>query len=206
MNVTTDIGKFAIFPKSLMGRLSHGATTLYLAIYLYADQEGVCWPGQVRLAADINATQRSVRNWTKELMDAGALTVTKRTTPSGDPDTHMYHLNTVPKVGNLFPQGAERNDTTGAERNDPLTITTGTRPNEGICRFTRPTYEDVLGYMRERNVPDPGMESKKFHDFYTSKGWLVGKVPMKDWKAAVRNWERNITKPKGEREWNDVTA
>ena len=35
------------------------------------------------------------------------------------------------------------------------------------------------------NYPDV---SENFVDFYTSKGWLVGKVPMKDWKAAVRGW------------------
>ena len=32
-----------------------------------------------------------------------------------------------------------------------------------------------------------------FIDFYAAKGWLVGKVPMRDWKAACRNaekWER----------------
>lgn len=55
-------------------------------------------------------------------------------------------------------------------------------------RFTPPTLEEVKAYCIERkNTVDP----QRFIDYYTSKGWLVGKNKMKDWKAAVRTWERN---------------
>ena len=53
-------------------------------------------------------------------------------------------------------------------------------------RFTPPTFEEVQAYCTERkNNVDP----ERFIDFYASKGWMVGKNKMKDWKAAVRNWE-----------------
>ena len=35
------------------------------------------------------------------------------------------------------------------------------------------------------------VDAEKFIDYYTSNGWKVGKNSMKDWKAAVRTWERN---------------
>ena len=35
------------------------------------------------------------------------------------------------------------------------------------------------------------MDAERFVDYYTSNGWMVGKNKMKDWKAAVRTWERN---------------
>lgn len=57
-----------------------------------------------------------------------------------------------------------------------------------IKRFTPPTYEQVFGYCKERNN---SVDANVFIDFYESKGWMVGKNKMKDWKAAVRNWERN---------------
>ena len=38
------------------------------------------------------------------------------------------------------------------------------------------------------------MDPEKFIDFYESKGWMVGKNKMKDWKAAVRTWERSESK------------
>lgn len=57
-------------------------------------------------------------------------------------------------------------------------------------RFIPPTLEEVQAYVAERRSP---VDPQGFIDFYASKGWVVGKVPMKDWKAACRNaekWER----------------
>lgn len=59
-------------------------------------------------------------------------------------------------------------------------------------KFVKPTVEEVRLYcMERRNSVDP----QAFVDFYDSKGWLIGKTPMKDWKAAVRTWERTRTAP-----------
>ena len=54
-------------------------------------------------------------------------------------------------------------------------------------RFTPPTLDDVLAYIRERGS---NVDAQRFLDFYTAKGWMVGKNRMKDWKAAVRTWEK----------------
>lgn len=61
-------------------------------------------------------------------------------------------------------------------------------PTPKRARFTPPTIEEVTAYCRERkNTVDP----QAWYDHYTSNGWKVGKNAMKDWKAAVRTWERN---------------
>ncbi len=54
-------------------------------------------------------------------------------------------------------------------------------------KFTIPTVEEVENYCFERNNK---VDAEMFVDFYSSKGWMIGKNPMKDWKAAVRTWER----------------
>ena len=55
-------------------------------------------------------------------------------------------------------------------------------------QFLPPTIEDVKKYCSLRgNKVSP----ETFVDFYESKGWMVGKNKMKDWKAAVRTWEKN---------------
>ena len=54
-------------------------------------------------------------------------------------------------------------------------------------RFTPPTLDEVTDYCRERQN---GVDPQRFVDFYASKGWKVGNQPMKDWRAAVRTWER----------------
>lgn len=56
-----------------------------------------------------------------------------------------------------------------------------------IKRFVKPTLKEVQDYCESRKN---GIDAGKFIDFYESKGWVVGKSPMKDWKAAVRTWER----------------
>lgn len=52
-------------------------------------------------------------------------------------------------------------------------------------RFAPPTPSDVENYATEKGLT---IDADKFCDFYESKGWMVGKNKMKDWKAAVRGW------------------
>lgn len=55
-------------------------------------------------------------------------------------------------------------------------------------RFVPPTLEEARAYFEEKGLcSDP----ERFHDYYTSNGWRVGKNPMKDWRATARNWEKN---------------
>lgn len=55
-------------------------------------------------------------------------------------------------------------------------------------KFICPSITEVGAYCIERgNEVDP----QRFHDHYTSNGWMVGKNKMKDWKAAVRTWEKS---------------
>ena len=70
-------------------------------------------------------------------------------------------------------------------------------------RFTPPTVDEVSAYCRERHN---SINPEQFCDFYASKGWKVGQNPMRDWKAAVRTWEKrdNITPMKSDKAtgWN----
>ena len=56
-----------------------------------------------------------------------------------------------------------------------------------VRRFTPPTPEEVQQYCSESGHY---IDADAFVDFYNSKNWMVGKNKMKDWKSAVRNWER----------------
>jgi hypothetical protein len=59
-------------------------------------------------------------------------------------------------------------------------------------KFIRPTASEVNEYAKE--IGFISLDSSYFLDHYDSNGWLVGKNPMKDWKAAVRTWKRNSSK------------
>lgn len=56
-------------------------------------------------------------------------------------------------------------------------------------KFKPPTIEEVQEYARDKGYS--AVDAERFWDFYESKGWMVGSNKMKDWKAAVRNWDRS---------------
>jgi hypothetical protein len=58
-----------------------------------------------------------------------------------------------------------------------------------------PTLDEVIAYCKERGK---GVDPHKWFDFYTAKGWMIGKNKMKDWKAAVRTWEQKAPEKKPE--------
>jgi hypothetical protein len=72
--------------------------------------------------------------------------------------------------------------TRGEERREERDTT-----KSGIS-LARPTIEQVAAYCQERGGK---VDPQAWMDHYTANGWRVGRNPMKDWKAAVRQWERN---------------
>lgn len=69
--------------------------------------------------------------------------------------------------------------------------------------FQKPTIEEVNAYCQERNN---GVDAQKFFDYYTANGWKVGKNSMKDWRAAVRTWERSTVAATASRKSADDDA
>lgn len=67
---------------------------------------------------------------------------------------------------------------------------TETTPAKRSARSIPPTVDEVRAYCEKRKN---GIDPESFVDFYTSKGWMIGKSKMRDWQAAVREWERRRT-------------
>lgn len=77
--------------------------------------------------------------------------------------------------------------------NDNVTVFDGAgadtpAPQHTSKKFVKPTLQEVQEYCTSRHN---SVDAAKFVDYYDSVGWKVGKNPMRDWKAAVRTWERN---------------
>lgn len=58
---------------------------------------------------------------------------------------------------------------------------------KGSSRFQKPTIEEIRQYCQEEGY---NVDAEQFFNFYESKGWLVGKSPMKNWRAAVSTWNK----------------
>ena len=92
------------------------------------------------------------------------------------------------------------NDNVNANVNDNenVNVNVNVNDNENVVvrektqRFFPPTLDQVKDYCWQRKN---NIDAQKFIDYYTARGWMIGKTKMKDWKAAVRTWERqdNVT-------------
>ena len=59
--------------------------------------------------------------------------------------------------------------------------------DESAHSFLKPTIEEIEYYCIGRHSP---IDAELFYDYYESIGWIVGKSPIKDWKATIRTWEK----------------
>lgn len=133
-------------------------------------------------------TKKQVRRIIDKLRDCGVLIVGTFNDNRFD-HTQWYALSdeiyerySVPKRdASTSPNGHIRSAQKGTSY-----ICTDSKPDNREGRFTPPTLQEVEAYcMSRHNSVNP----QQFIDFYASKGWMVGKNKMKDWKAAIRTWE-----------------
>ena len=82
--------------------------------------------------------------------------------------------------GGISEIGTNNKDKNKDKNKDTLSL--GTSP-----KFQKPSLEEIKAYCDERNN---NVDPEQFFDFYESKGWKIGKNPMKDWRAAIRTWEK----------------
>ncbi len=81
-------------------------------------------------------------------------------------------------------ENANENENGNGNGNENADIISAGKPR----RFQPPTLAEVRDYCRERGN---NVDASRFIDYYSSNGWKVGRNPMKDWRAAVRTWEKS---------------
>ena len=112
------------------------------------------------------------------------------------PKNHKKKDNVYPKVRQKV-RGDRERDIEGDRDIDKNILSKDNR------NFKKPSIKEIRQYCIDRkNTIDP----EQFFDFYESKGWMVGKNKMKDWKACVRTWEKNSKQLKSEPEPITVSA
>jgi len=57
--------------------------------------------------------------------------------------------------------------------------------------FVKPSFDEVQDYCLSRRST---VNATNFINYYDSVGWMIGKKKMKDWRAAIRTWEKNDSK------------
>jgi DNA-binding transcriptional ArsR family regulator len=197
---------YAIIPADVRydARLTPNAKLLYGEITALCNEKGFCWAMNEYFADLYSVSKVSVSKWVGSLRDCGYIECQMQYKEGTKQITVRYIRLTTPIKENLgtllkkslIPSQRKVNDPIKEKFKDNNTSnntinTTGDKSPELSQKFKIPTVEEVTDYCRERNNT---LDAQNFIDFYSSKGWLVGKNKMKDWQACIRTWETNDKK------------
>ena len=159
-------------------------------------ERGQLVTGRKALAAQTGLSEQTVRTSLNRLKSTNEITIAS---------TNKFSVITIVNYGKFqdVPEMPTSTLTSNLTNNQPAAnqqLTTNEQEKQGEQgikprkRFTPPSVDEVAAYCRERgNVVD----AQRFVDFYASKGWKVGNAGMRDWHAAVRNWERQDSTKNG---------
>lgn len=180
---------------------------LFLHCLLKANHKAKKWMGQViqrgqfvtsrnRLSNETALSQQQCRTALSKLKSTGELTIRA---------TSRYSIITVNNWDKwqseqpAMQQSSNKQSTTTKECKEY----NNNKYNSGTKIFKKPTVEEIKNYCLERKN---SINPSQFFDFYESRGWLIGKTKMKDWRAAIRTWEQNnkISTQNRQQEYKEV--
>lgn len=172
---------YAVIPANVRydKNLTANAKLLYGEISALAQKDGVCYATNKYFAELYNVSQVSISKWINSLVDKKYINF-KIIYKEGTKEILNRYLTLVydPIKENLKDNNTSTNNK--EINNNKLLFT---KKN-----FKKPTLDEVQQYCSERKN---NISAEKFIDYYESNGWRVGRNSMKDWKATVRNWEKN---------------
>lgn len=179
---------YAIIPADVRydERLKLLSRMLYGELTALCNEKGFCWATNRYFADLYKSSIQTISSCISQLKEFGYIEVDfQYKENSKEVDKRIIKIISDPMDKIL--KGSSKNFEGGIQKNLKDNITFNNTINISK-KFTPPTLEEVKEYCKERNNT---VDAETFVDFYQSKGWLVGKNQMKDWKAAVRTWERN---------------
>jgi hypothetical protein len=142
------------------------------------------------LASMIGATLLEVEGWLSELESAGTFDRGDDGSIQSRRMMRDEYLRTVRAAGGKLGGNPALKDNPKVDGRLTSKVKQKPTPSSSSSisssRFIPPSIEEVKEYGHSLNPPF--VDAAKFVNFYESKGWKVGKNPMKSWKAAVRTW------------------
>lgn len=133
---------------------------------------------------------QNIRTAVKNLKSTGELTVTRYTKFS------VFSIENYDKyqTANIEPNTC-LTENQQASNSQLTTIEEGKKERkerkEREGQFAPPTLENVSGYCQENGLV---VDAEHFFDYYSSRGWMVGKTKIRDWKGKLRDWDRQDRK------------
>lgn len=180
---------FAIIPASVRynKNLNSSQKMFYGEITALTYKTGECWASNKYFSTLYEVSPSLISNWVKALEKENLITVDYE--KKGKEITkRIIRIIGTQYIDNVFNKSEEGYSKYLKENNTSINNTSIKKEIYKEKKFNKPTLEEVKEYCKERNN---NVNAEQFIDFYESNGWKVGKNSMKDWKAAIRTWERN---------------
>lgn len=180
-----------------------GLTPQEFRIVCRVSRRGECSESMANIAAGCGLHLKTVRRLVRRLQALRVIEVSARPGITtilrlGPPlywlrPQHATQTNTLPNPIPGYSDGyaPTQSDTphptlTDTPKGSPIKVLPKGKRIRAV--FIKPSMEEVEAYFREIGVQ--ASEASRFHDHHESKGWVIGKSPMRDWRAACRNWKR----------------
>lgn len=145
-----------------------------------------CYMSRETMAKDLDLSKQSIINIVKKLIEAGLVNqniATKHLRVSVLFQEYINNYKNFTDGIKTLPEESKK-----FTENGKKTLPNNNTNNNNT--FIRPKPEEVTEYAKELGFV---LDGNYFVDHYEARGWLIGKNPMKNWKAAVRTWKRNST-------------
>ena len=182
---------YAIIPANVRynSNLRANEKLLYGEITALASKYGICTASNNYFSKLYEVQPSAISKWIKDLETFGYIEVEyiKQGKEIKQRNIKLTGINKCEYVFTNEEEGYSQKD----KENNTSNNNTSKKEIYKERKFKKPTLEEVREYCKERNN---NINAESFIDFYESKGWMVGKNKMKDWKACVRTWEKNQNK------------
>lgn len=187
-------GYYAIIPASVRydTRLCANAKLLYGEITSLCNEFGYCYATNTYFGELYGVTKISISKWINQLIEYGYI-ASKLEYAEDTKEIKQRYLF----VNDAYTPIKEKFNTPLRKIKYPIKEKFKENNKEEYIKeiykekFKKPTLDEVRNYCLERNN---NISCQEFIDYYESVGWMIGKKHMRDWKAAVRTWERNNKK------------
>jgi DNA-binding transcriptional ArsR family regulator len=186
IEIETDFG-FGILPREIMrSSLSITAKTIYAYLASFAGNTRKAFPSVRLICNELGMSENTFYKYLKELKDLGVVEIIKER-EQGKFAKNIYKLSPYLKLS-CTAESCTVN--LGTNNNNIINNNNYNNIKEKINKkekFVKPTLEELQNYINEKKL---NVNAEHFIDYYEANGWKVGKNPMKDWKATIRNWHR----------------
>ena len=160
--------------------LSWNEKILLMEIDSFTAKDRECYISNEYIAELLGVTDRCARKYLSHLLQLGLIRVVKF-------DGRKRYVESTISFQAEWNICSRQDGVSVPHNNNNEYINNNSLYKRESSRFQKPSIEEIRQYCSSRNN---SVDPEQFFNFYESKGWTIGKSPMKDWRAAVRTWEK----------------